>query len=63
VLNEDEHIDSHSVAKMLHTNKESFNRKVFLTDKGNAARDLGSILIIVGGYCEIVGETISKFTK
>jgi hypothetical protein len=29
------------------------------TDRGNAPRDLGSTLIIVGGYCEMVGDTKS----
>jgi hypothetical protein len=38
--------------------KELNNKKFFLTDNGNAARDLGSILIIVGGYCGIVDETM-----
>jgi len=42
--------------EQLNNNNNSF----FFTDNGNAARDLGSILIIVGGYCGIVGETISK---
>ena len=35
--------------------KDSFS--IDPTERGNAPRDLGSTLIIVGGYCEIVGDT------